>query len=191
MPERPQLTKNYNKDMVAQVAEQPRTAYAMAILNCPIGGSKFWEESGFPINNWVNREKVTLDIGVGIIVTAETREYILENITEEELKTAHEDSITLLTNYLTKNRFKYDLTKDYDYNLPYRQERLRHSTVLDRTDLIKEDVSILLKSYRDSNIPVLAVNLLKAFKINPLDMPSQAQQDFMWAYGEIQKRSLI
>ncbi len=188
MPERSQLPKSYNKEIVAQVAEQPRTAYAMAILNCPIGGNKFWEESGFPISNWTNREQVTRDTGFGPIVTAETSEYILENITEEELKIAHQDCITLLTNYLVKKRYKFDTSKDYDYNLPYRVERLRHSIPLKRTDLIKEDVSILLKSYRSIDIPVSSINLLKSFKINPLDLPPQAQQDFMWAYGEIQKK---
>lgn len=170
--------KEMDERILAEVlGEQPRIARAMAVLNTPVR-TDFIEASGLPFRNWDNRDSVIINTQSGPILTASARRLILDQITAEDLRLAHEDCAKILVN------------PQLDVDTSIREQRAEHCAKAGWTQEALLEVKELCLIYWQKDNPYSILTLIERTELHPFDLPSTALLYVAWAHlrlGEVQE----
>lgn len=152
------------------IAEMPRTARALAVLNLPIS-VRCINESGLIFWSDETRHKITSDTFVRtVLLKYEAACYVLQNMTEDELRIAHEDCVKILS-----------LAIDWNDRTYLREHRIKHAITLRLTEQVISDISCLFQRFKGKDRPFAIRHLLEQNDIAPADLPIELQQIYMWA----------
>lgn len=166
-----------DKKISDAVDELPQTTRMLAVIQYPVA-ARIVEEIGLQFWTEEQRHVVTVKtFNKCYVIKDEAMNYILQNSTEDEIKTAHEDSVKIFSKMI-----------DWNDSIDLREQRLKHSIPAGLTEQAIKDAISLYERYKNQARPFAILSLLEQTDITPLDLPYESQQIFLWAYGQEQKR---